>query len=221
MAEVVLRSASPSTAAQHALDGLRSIIVEGELRPGQRIVQDALAERLGTSVAPVREALRLLEREGQVTYRPRRGYCVTELSVDDLEEVYELRQLLEERAVRLALPTLDDRSYELLAAAAEECAAAGRVADVPTELDANRRFHFALMEAPAKPNLLRLIRMLWDSTEAYRALYHKSQAEREIAAQAHQRILAAVRRGDADDVVAELDAHRSRALEVLREILSS
>ena len=69
----------PSTTTQHALEGLRRAIVAGELRPGSRIGQEEFAGQLGVSIAPVREALRILEQEGQVTYLPRRGYFVTEL----------------------------------------------------------------------------------------------------------------------------------------------
>jgi len=89
--------AGPQTTPQHALEQLRRAIVDGELRPGQRIAQEQVALRLGMSIAPVREALQVLDQEGQVTYRPRRGYFVTELRIEDLEEIYELRKLLEER----------------------------------------------------------------------------------------------------------------------------
>ena len=66
---------------------------------------------------------------------------------------------------------------------------------------------------------MRLIRLLWDSTEAYRAMYYNSPAERRASLDAHARILAAVRAGDADRLVAELDAHRERALAVLGAVL--
>jgi DNA-binding GntR family transcriptional regulator len=212
-------AAPPGTTVAHALEGLRRAIVAGELRPGQRIAQEELAERLGVSVAPVREALRVLEREGQVTYRPRRGYFVTELAIADLEEIYELRALLEERALRRALPALDQDALRRIELAARDFAAAVEAGDVAAELEANRRFHLALLEAPDRPHTLELIRLLWDSTEAYRALYYNSEAERRLALRAHERILAAVRGGSADAVVAELDAHRKRALKVLRAIL--
>jgi DNA-binding GntR family transcriptional regulator len=67
---------------------------------------------------------------------------------------------------------------------------------------------------------MRLIRLLWEATEPYRALYYNSPIERKAADAAHRRILAAARKGDADRIVAELDAHRNRALETLRAILS-
>lgn len=210
----------PLTTQQHALDGLRRAIIAGELRPGQRVAQEDVAERLGVSIAPIREALRVLEQEGQVTYRPRRGYIVTELNVADVEEIYELRRVLEERAVRHALPTLDADALDRLTIAAKDCVDAAEAGDVAAELEANRRFHFALFETPDQVHAMRLIRLLWDSTEAYRAMYYNSPQERRRAGEAHDRILAALRRGDADALVVELDAHRERALHVLRAILA-
>jgi DNA-binding GntR family transcriptional regulator len=216
---VTLRRSGPGTTAQHALEGLRHAIVDGELRPGQRVLQEEIAENLGVSVAPVREALRALEQEGQVVYRPRRGYFVTELRAADLEEIYELRQVLEERAARRALPTLDADALDRIELAARDCADAVERADVAAELEANRRFHFAILESPGQVHAMRLIRLLWDSTEAYRAMYYNSPQERQEAVHAHDRILDAVRDRDADLLITEMDAHRDRALQVLTAIL--
>lgn len=213
-------AAGPGTTAQHVLDDLRRAIVAGELRPGQRVAQEEVAGRLGVSIAPVREALRTLEQEGQVTYRPRRGYVVTELRIEDLREIYELRRLVEERAVRHRLPGLDDDAFALLDDAAAECSRAAAAGDVAAELAANRRLHFLLLDAPDRPHTMRIIRLLWDSTEAYRALYYNEPREREASLGAHERILRAARAGDADGLVAELDAHRERALDVLGGMLA-
>ena len=91
--------------------------------------------------------------------------------------------------------------------------------DVEAELAANRRFHFAIMDAPGQPHTLRVIRLLWDSTEAYRAMYYNSPEERRASLDAHDAILEAVGRRDADALVHALDAHRERALDVLRGLL--
>jgi DNA-binding GntR family transcriptional regulator len=216
---MIAASARPGTAQEYAVDWLRRAIIGGQLRPGERVGQEDIAERIGVSVVPLREALRVLEQEGQLTYRPRRGYFVTELRSEDLAEIYELRQVLEERAVRRALPTLDADALDRMTLAARNCLDAAAAGDVAAELAANRRFHFALLDAPGQPHLVRMIRLLWDSTEAYRALYYNSPVERAASVQAHDRILDAARAGDGDRLVAELDAHRSRALEVLLGVL--
>jgi len=209
------------TAQQHATDALRALIVRGDLRPGQRVNQEDLAAQLGLSVAPVREALRVLESEGQLTYLPRRGYFVTELRFADLQEIYELRAILEERAARRALPALDDDALQRIVEAAQDCVDAAGAGDVAGELAANRRFHFAILAAPEQPHAMRVIRLLWDSTEAYRAMYYNSPAERHASVAAHERILEALRAHDADRLVAELSAHRTRALDVLGAILAA
>jgi DNA-binding GntR family transcriptional regulator len=201
------------------LDFLRASIIAGELALGERVRQEEVAESLGVSVAPVREALAVLEQEGQVTYRPRRGYFVTQLRVEELEEIYALRRVLESRAARDNLARLDGDAVERITVAARDCVNAAETANVSAELEANRRFHFAILDSPEHPHTMRLIKLLWDSTEAYRALYYNSAEERRRAVHAHDAILAAVRAGDAKALVAELNAHRDRALTVLKGIL--
>ncbi len=213
------RPSVPGTAAQHAVEALRRAMVEGELRPGNRIRQEEIAEELGLSVAPVREALTVLEQEGQVTYRPRRGYFVTEFDLQDLREIYELRRLLESRAARRALPLLDEDSLERIELLARSCVEAAAEGDVAAELDANRHFHFAILESPDQVHTKKLIRQLWDSTETYRAMYYSAPRGRREATDSHERIIAALRRRDVEAMVDELDAHRQRALELLGQIL--
>jgi DNA-binding GntR family transcriptional regulator len=213
-------TSGPNTTAQHALDALRRAIVAGALRPGARVGQDEFAKAVGVSIAPVREALRILEQEGQVTYFPRRGYFVTALEIADLEEIYGLRVVLEGRAARDALASLDEAELERIALAARDFVSAVDAGDVAAGLEANRRFHLAILDSPDHPHTMRVIRQLWDSTEAYRALYYNLEDERRSAVAAHDRILAALGERDAEQLVAELDAHRDRALTVLRQVLT-
>jgi DNA-binding GntR family transcriptional regulator len=209
----------PGTAAQHALEGLRRALIAGELGPGDRVRQEDLAEAMGVSLSPVREALAVLEQEGQVTYLPRRGYFVTELDVAQVREIYELRDVLEERAARRALPLLEEDALRRIELAAHDCAEAAGAGDVAAELEANRRFHFAILGSPDQVHALRLIRLLWDSTETYRALYYNSPQSRDESLQAHERILEALRAGEAERLLAELADHRHSALTQLEAIL--
>jgi len=210
----------PGTIAQHAVEGLRRALTSGELAPGDKVRQEEIADALGISLSPVREALAVLEQEGQVTYLPRRGYFVTELDVDDLREIYELRALLEERAARRALPLLDEDALERVAIAARDCARAVEGGDVAAELEANRRFHFGLLESPGQNHTLRVIRLLWDSTETYRAMYYNAPEARHEAIAAHDRIMAAARAHDPDGLTTELQTHRAEALTRLEHVLS-
>jgi DNA-binding GntR family transcriptional regulator len=203
---------STATAHEVVAAALRQAILDRELRPGDRVRQEEVARRLGVSVIPVREALRVLAGEAQVTYRPRQGYVVAELDVRDLAEVYRLRELLEAEAVRVALPKIADADVDRIAALFEQVAGAGTISDA---MKANRRAHFLLFAAAERPILLRHIAMLWDSTEAYRALYYSTTSVDDE----HRAIVGALRHRDLDRVLALLDAHRRRALDALTAAL--
>ena len=111
-------------------------------------------------------------------YYPHRGYFVAELSVADLLEVYRLRALLEAEAIRAAVPTLGDDDVAALARPRRtRSTSAADAGDVIAMTSANRRFHFALFDAAGMPRLSRLLRQLWEATDAYRALYFQAAAQ--------------------------------------------
>ncbi|MGL6278074.1 MAG: GntR family transcriptional regulator [Gaiella sp.] len=216
MAVVHAEAARTPTAQARAVAALRAAILEGELRPGQRINQEAWADRVGMSPIPLREALGTLAGEGLVTYRPRRGYAVTELNLADLEEVYRLRGLLETDALLRGVPRATPDEVDRLRAAAAACTAAASLGDVVEQLAANRAFHDILHSLAGSAALVRLIDQLWDTTEAYRALYYALPGETAAATDAHAALVEAVARHDAAAAVAAQDAHRARALDALR-----
>jgi DNA-binding GntR family transcriptional regulator len=210
----------PPTAQEAVLAELRRAIVAGQLKPGEQVLQDALAEQFGVSRVPLREALKILEGEGQVVYRPHRGYFVAELDVGDLREVYLMRDLLESEAVRLAVPSLTTEDVRLLAAAAEDVDAADAAGDLVAMTAANRRFHFTLIEAAGMPRLARLVRILWDATDAYRSLYYAEPEHRSSVHDEHHAVVEAVADGDADRAVEILRQHRDRAVQAVTRVLS-
>jgi DNA-binding GntR family transcriptional regulator len=210
-----------ATAQDAVLASLRSDILTGALAPGDQIVQESLAERYGVSRVPLREALKTLESEGQVVYFPHRGYFVVELSVADLLEVYRLRELLEAEAIRAAVPTLGDDDVDVFADLVGEVDAAAARADVIAMTAANRRFHFALFDAAGMPRLSRLLRQLWEATDAYRALYFQAPVNRERVAVEHAAMVAALRARDADALVALHDRHRANSVDAVRAVLEA
>lgn len=206
----------PTTVQAYVLDELRKSIVSGALSPNQPIRQEALARALGVSRVPVREALQTLEAEGQVLYQPHRGYLVAELSLRDLLEVYRLRELLESEAASLAAEYYTDDELERIRASCDQVDAAAERGDLLTMIEANRRFHFALLEPAGMPRLLRIVRTLWDATDAYRAMYYNSEPNRTRVCAEHDKIMAAARKRDPRRLVPLLDEHRRHAVDALR-----
>lgn len=214
------RRVGQPTAQARASEALRAAILEGELRPGQRVNQETWAERIGVSLIPIREALGQLAGEGLVTHRPRRGYVVTELDLEELEEVYRLRRLLETDALTRGVPRATEADVTALREIAAACRVCIRRGDVIAALAANRRFHARLHALSGSATLVRLIDQLWDRTEAYRAFYYSLPGERGEADAAHTLIVEAVAQRDASAAIAAQDAHRERALTGLRRVLA-
>ena len=209
----------PPTAQEAVLAELRRAIVSGELRPGEQVIQDALAERFGVSRVPLREALKILEGEGQVVYRPHRGYFVAELDLADLREIYRIRDLLETEAVAVAVELISDAEVASLALALDDVETASAAGDVLLMTEANRRFHLGLVDAARMPRLARLVRILWAATDVYRSMYYADDDHRQVVNEEHRDVLAAVRAGDADRAVHVLRQHRERAVAALEAAL--
>ncbi len=210
----------PQTTQQYVLSQVRRAILTGKLAPGAPIRQDTLAEQLGVSRVPIREALKILEGEGQVTYRPRRGYVVAELALEDFLEVYRLRRILEEEAIRQTLGGITDEDVTRLEEAHAEVVRSSRIHDITAMAAANRLFHFTLFEAAGMPRLLRFLNILWDATDVYRSRYYSEESNRDRVDQEHLGIIEAVRARDADELVRRLNEHRDGTVATLREFIT-
>lgn len=199
------------TAQELVLAAVRNAILSGVMGPGARLRQEELAEVFGTSRIPVREALRALEYEGLVTSEPHRGFTVTALDADDVEEVYDLRILLESEAVRLALPLLTDDDLEDL----EQLFQTMQAAATPDEQLASReRFYVRLYSVTGRPRLVGLIMRL--RQEVARVL---RWATIQHSSSIHEHFFEAVRVGDADRAVAHLSGHYRRVAVLIRRYI--
>lgn len=210
----------PPTAQQFVLSQLRRQIVTGELRPGKPIRQNALAEKLGVSRVPLREALKILEGEGRVIYEPHRGYNVAELSLDGLLEIYRIRHLLESEAARVAVERLTTEDLEQIVRAQEEVERAAEHGDLVRMTATNRDFHFALFNASGMPRLVRLTSLMWDATDAYRSIYYDNEHHRERVLNEHREIVSALQSRDIVRLLKVLDDHRENTVRAFREILA-
>ncbi len=199
------------TAQDLVLTSMREAILTAALPPGARLRQEKLAELFGTSRIPVREALRALEYEGLVTSLPYRGFTVTELDADDIEEVYDLRVLLESHAVRLAVPLITDEDLADL----ERLYAEMRDAEEgDKQLAARERFYIRLYSISGRPRLVQLITRL--RQEIARSLRWPTLQH---APEHHEQFFEAIRSGDADGAVSRLASHYRRVATLIRRYL--
>src|SRR5436305_2439940 len=122
---------------QRVYDHLRAEILAGRLEPGTELIEVALAEQLGVSRGPLREAIGRLAAEGLVTVSPRRGAVVRSLSKEEFLELYQVREALERMAMQLAVPRLTDEQFEGLAALNDEMEAHASRNEVEAFFEAN------------------------------------------------------------------------------------
>jgi len=193
-----------------AFNRLSQEILSGRTDPGERLVEEQLTRRLGISRAPLREALRLLAQQGLVEHIPRRGVRVATLSDEDVRELYEVRDVLERHAVRSRPPGAD---LSGLRAALDVMRKATETGDRLTIADAHREFHVAVVALGGNRQLSALYASVLVRIQLYMAVNLRREAEAADAADGvhrHERLMAAVERGDADEVLAELSAHGAR-----------
>lgn len=212
LARIIADAAERKLTAQDlVLTSLREAILTAALPPGTRLRQEKLAEMFGTSRIPVREALRALEYEGLVTSLPYRGFTVTELDADDIEEVYDLRILLEGHAVRLAVPLITEHDLKALE---ELYAAMSGAAEGDAQLAARERFYIRLYSITGRPRLVSVISRL--RQEVARSLRWPTLQH---APAHHAQFFDAIREGDQEKAASQLASHYRRVAILIRRYL--
>lgn len=208
----------PRTAQQVALEELREAILTGRLAPGSPVLQELVAGELGLSRVPVREALKMLEGEGLVTYEAHRGYVVTKLTPLEVKEVYRIRELLEDEAVSKAAKNLDRSDIEKMVALNEKLAKAYQSGDLLDILTTNRQFHDVIFAKGGTQKLQKLINVMWDSIESYRSSYFINTENHAELLEEHNKIIQAAAAGDTKDLLRLTRLHRSRAYKVIARL---
>jgi DNA-binding GntR family transcriptional regulator len=197
--------------ADLAYERIRGLVLSGELAPGTRLGQVELAERLGISRTPVREALRRLGGEGLVEGYSHRGFRVTDLGLDAVLRRLEVRAILEPGIAALAAERRTGRDLDLMrvAIADEEEARDGIEGH-----DASRRFHIALARASGNEELVRVIESLWLVEVGRRLLFRRSAEPdwQRTDASEHREVLAAVHERRAADAERLMARHVRRAV---------
>lgn len=178
---------------------IREAIMSGELKPGQHLAEAKLAQQMGISRAPVREALRQLEAEGLVTSSPHKGSFVAELSMDDLWEIYTLRAAIEGLAARLATQRASEEEIAALEKVVKEMRASAQAGDLSRLTEQDMAFHKRLCRAAHHRRLFDIwlsmnaqIRLFIDITDQF-------HLPAEDVVRRHEDVVRAIRRGRAEE----------------------
>ena len=214
MVQQYVAGRAPRTAGQTAAELIRERIMSGDLAPGATLNQNDLALALSMSRIPIRDALHTLAGEGLVVLRAHATATVAPLSIEDLQELYDIRLAIEPRLCREAMPLVDNRCIEEMRETLD------RLDDAePAEfLDLNHRFHRTLYDAAGKPRSSAIVDQIRGATDRYLRIYH--QLDRERVQREHHEILVAVTEGQGQRLEGLISAHLSSGYETTLRYLA-
>ncbi len=198
-------------------DLLRKAILEGDIKPGEHIVENEYAEMLNTSRTPIREALRRLETEGFVEYVPRKGVIVKGFSLKDIIEIYEIRKSLESLAMRHAVRNITDNDIVTLERIVETMEKAHSTGNIEELVSICQKFHDTLLMISSMPRLKTMINTLQEYLEAFKRATLGKESRRKNAIAEHREIFLAVAQRDAvkaeEQIIRHIEASKRSFLE--------
>ena len=196
-----------ATAEEEAYGYILTRIRRGEYHPGDRLKAEEVATAIGMSRMPVREAFRRLAAEGLLSMRPNRGAVVAVLTRDDIQEIFEIRAVLEGLAIRLATPNVDDEALSNLSVLLDWMQRAMNAANLEEWLTRHRQFHEYLCSLSQRPRLLHQISGLHTAVEPYVRMWFV-HIQRPLSVRSeHEEVIAAIRSSDADRAEAVMKNH--------------
>jgi len=204
---------------EHVFDNLKQAIIRGNITPGEWLVESHIAQMLGMSRTPVREAIHKLEREGLIERRPRGGFTVLGLGQKDIEETFGIRSVLEGYAAKLATVKHQARELKALEKKIEEFQVCLKKRQLDMLPDINTQFHDLLYALSKSPRLIHMINALRDQIFRFRQMILKDDKLASISNEDHIQMLHFMRKRDAEGVERLVRDHILRGQdEILREI---
>ncbi|MGX8774542.1 MAG: GntR family transcriptional regulator [Bacillota bacterium] len=194
---------------------LKMQILKGSIIPGTRMMEVELAEEMGVSRTPIREAIRKLEKEGLVTIEPRRGAYASMISTEDMVEILEVRQDLEGLAAYFAANRMTEAQMEALKEVSDSYDDAVRRGNMEDMIRHDTRFHHIIVESCRNKILVQMIEQLQELVLRFRYIYYDNFRRAENMPEEHAAILAAIAEGDADKARAAADIHVDRLKELV------
>ncbi len=207
--------------ASAVADKLRSMIIHGDVQEGEQLRQDAIAADFQVSRIPVREALRQLEAEGLIKIVAHRGAVVSALSADEIEELFDIRALLECAVLKVSIPNLTEADFEKAESILETYEKALWMKEVGTWGRLNWQFHSTLYSRANRPHFMSIIKMLNNNGDRYTRLQLYLTQAFERAKQEHRALLELCRKRDATSASDLLEKHIHNAGSMLKEFVKT
>jgi DNA-binding GntR family transcriptional regulator len=204
---------------QHVFENLKQAVIKGKIVPGSRLIESRLADTLGISRTPVREAIHKLEREGYLKKLPRGGFVVLGFSKEDIEETFGIRSILESYAARLAAINHEEKALRPLEDKIKAYQKCLDKKDLDSLLKINTEFHELLYDLSQSPRLVKMINDLKNQIYRYRKVILKNEKMARISNEDHKRMLEYIRRRDGEGVEKLVRDHLIRGQKaVLKQI---
>ena len=200
---------------------LRDAILRGDLQPGERLMEIHLAKKLGVSRTPVREAISMLEKEGLAVTYPRRGAQVAKMTVKDLDDVLEIREVLDTLAVSLACHNISTEDIDRLEEACKDFERATKGNDIREVVRADEAFHNVIYEASNNPRLRTILLNLKGQMYRFRFEYVKDKSNYPFLIREHKDILEALKARDEEEVIKHTKEHLVNQMDSVREVILS
>ena len=198
---------------------LRKAILRGELKPGERLMEIQLANKLGVSRTPIREAIRKLELEGLVLMIPRKGAEVAQITEKNMQDVLEVRKALEELSVQLACERITPEQVEEMKMAAEDFRKVLKSGDVTKIAEADVKFHDIIFAATNNQRLITLLNNLREQMYQFRVEYLKQKECYPQLLEEHDKLIALISGGEVEEACELMGCHIDNQASTVSDVI--
>lgn len=198
---------------------LRKAILRGELKPGERLMEIQLANKLGVSRTPIREAIRKLELEGLVLMIPRKGAEVAQITEKNMQDVLEVRKALEELSVQLACERITPEQVEEMKMAAEDFRKVLKSGDVTKIAEADVKFHDIIFAATNNQRLITLLNNLREQMYRFRVEYLKQKECYPQLLEEHDKLIALISGGNVEEACEIMGRHIDNQASTVSDVI--
>lgn len=198
---------------------LREAILKGDLQPGERLMELQLAAKLGVSRTPIREAIRMLEQEGLAVTIPRKGAEVAKMTEKDMEDVLQIRDVLDELAASIACEKISGEQLEELRQTMHEFEESIKTGGIKRIAEVDVRFHDIIYQSTGNPKLVSILSNLREQMYRYRVEYLKDQKNYPVLVREHSEIVKGLSEKNKEKVTAAMHNHVRNQAAAVKEII--